>query len=212
MLAASGFPTYSQAVVSRKLRATSARKEEIMSNGEKGKMSLTAAGGFTLLGVVLTVAALFIPAVRLALGGSQKATKNWHATITLLDFTPSQTNPNVGTGNCDFKANHGGNDVANRFPSLSIGSRDDIDWTVKDGRSGHHDPSVFSINFPSTAGGSPFSNYTFPSTNGHRVSSGSLTTTTYGDFQYDSITLVTVDDNKNVSCSNAKDPGVHVDQ
>ena len=184
-----------------------------MSNGEKGKMSLTAAGGFTLLGVVLTVAALFIPAVRLALGGSQNATTHWHATITLLNFTPSSNDPNVGTGECDFKANHGGNDAANKFPSLSLGNRDDIDWTVKDGRSGQHDPQIFSVNFPSTAGGSPFATNTFSSTNGHRTSAGSpLTTTTYGDFQYDSITLVTLDDNKKVSCSNAKDPGVHVDQ
>ena len=178
----------------------------------KGKMSLMAAGGFTVLGIVLTVAAMFIPAVRHALGGFPKPPTHQHATITLLDFTPSPTNPNVGFGNCDFKANHGGNDAANKFPFLSIGNGDDIDWTVKDGRSGQHDPQIFSINFPSSAGGSPFSTNTFPSTNGHRVSSGPLTTTTYGDFQYDSITLVTIDDNKNVSCSNAKDPGVHVDQ
>ena len=183
-----------------------------MSNGEKSKMSLTAAGGFTLLGVGLTVAALFIPAVRLALVGSQTATKNWHATITLKNFTPtSPDTPNVGTGECDFKANHGGNDASNKFPSLSLGSRDDIDWTVKDGRPGQHDPQIFSVNFPS--GGSPFSTNTFPTTNGHRVSSGPLLpTTTYGDFPYDSITLVTFDDNLNVKCSNAKDPGVHVDE
>ena len=164
-----------------------------------------AAGGFTLLGVVLTVAALLIPAVRLALGGFLKATTHQHATITLLSNSGN-------SGPCDFKANHGGSDVAHKFPFLSLRSGDDIDWIVKDGRSDHHDPLNFTINFPNSAGGSPFSNYTYPSPGGHRVRSGPINANaTYGDYQYASIDLV-ADDGQHISCSNASDPGVHVDQ
>ena len=171
----------------------------------KGKMSLMAAGGFTLLGVVLTVAALFIPAVRVALGVFPKATHQ-HATITLL-------NNSGASGPCDFKANHGGSDVAAKFPFLRISSGDDIDWIVKDARSGHHDPQNFTISFPNSAVGSPFfPNYTYQSPGGQRVGSRSINANaSYGDYQYAHIDLV-ADDGQQISCSNASDPGVHVDQ
>lgn len=176
-----------------------------MDTEGKGKMSLMAAGGFTLLGVVLTVAALSIPAVRRALGGSPGGPTHQHATITLL-------NNSGASGPCDFKANHGGSDVAAKFPFLRVSSGDDIDWIVKDGRSGHHNPQNFTISFPSSAGGSPFSNNTYQSPGGHRTSpAAQLTTTTYGDYQYASIDLV-ADDGQQISCSNARDPGVQVDQ
>lgn len=176
-----------------------------MSNEEKGKMSLAVASGFTVLGIVLTIAALFIPAVRHLLGSPSRAAVRKHAKIKLLD--------NSGTsGTCEYKADLGGNDVLNKFPVLSKQNNDDIDWVGKDGRAGHHDQKSLQVNFPNSAAGSPFyPSSTFTSTGTTPVSSGPITTNTYGDFAYASI-VFTTDDGQTISCSNATDPGVHVDQ
>jgi len=183
-----------------------------MSSGTTGKMSLAAAGGFTILGVALTVAATFIPGVRHFFGPSPAAV-NFHAKIKVSNFTPDPSNPGAYLGTCEFKANHGGGDIAYKFPGLSSG--DTIDWTGTDGRPSHHDPRTVTVNFPNSAAGSPFfPAYTFPGPGGHQFPNPPVapsSTATEGDYTYDSIVFLT-DDNLTVRCSNATDPGVHVNQ
>jgi len=170
----------------------------------KGKMSLMAAGGFTVLGIVLTVAAMFIPTIRLFMFGR-----------TAANAVTRQANIILKDGHkCDFWVYNNGQQFSHKFPVLKRrqGSTtgDNVTWKAWEGRSDHPGGTqlFFDLYFPSTA--TPFSSdhyYKNDTTVNENTNTSSDSSSKYGDYVYLKVTFTDGD-----FCSNATDPGVHVDQ
>src|SRR3974377_1100742 len=122
-----------------------------MSDETKDKMSLAAAGGFSSLGIVVGVGALWLALAAHLVPGPAPQAVHKRAKIRLT----------TDSGVCEYKTVGGrGNEVSDKFPLLNKTNGDDIEWTGQDARPGpgHGNPQSVTISFstsPFTASG-PF--------------------------------------------------------
>ena len=163
------------------------------------KVSLATAGVFGVLGLVVGGAAIWLAsAAHFTPPPSPPHDAHKHAKIKLTS----------DSGTCDYKTvNGGGSDVSNKFPLLNKTNGDDIDWIGQDTRPHHGNPRSLTVAFSASPFTSPGP---FTSTTNAAPSGPIAPGTTEGDYPYSSVTFV--DDGGNtIPCSNATDPGVHVD-
>ena len=171
-----------------------------------GKVSIAGAVG---IGILCTVIGFGIRSVAPRFFAAAAAPVNITALITLPD-------PVAGVYTCDFKADNGDNQFdVYKFPMLRPrhgGSPGDtVTWSVMDGRNGHSGPLGFEVDFkqndtPFTDGnGNPKWKFTDADNNSGDSKKSRR------DYAYDQV-IVHTRDAGDVSCSNARDPGVHIDK
>lgn len=171
------------------------------------KVSILAAGGFGILGIVVGLALRLV------------APQFFAAAVTPINRTVKITlqNPVAGVYTCDFRAdNADGQFDAYKFPVLTPrhGGHpgDTVTWSVVDGRTGMGGAALpFEVDFPQN--NTPFTdandNPKWKFTNADPSSGDSKKSRS--DFAYDQV-IATTPDVGPVNCSNARDPGVHVDK
>lgn len=179
------------------------------TSNTSGKMSIAKVAVIGIVGIALGVVVTVFSSKRLFVGqGAAPMTRN--VVITLLD--------DDGTGNhpCNFLADDGNPTHLVRYKFPVIKPRhggnpgDTLSWAVRDGRT-HPDPQLpsFDVNFPT--GATPFTDSKGAPkrkfTNNDNNSGDS--TSAAGDYPYESVIFHT--STGDIPCSNARDPGGHVD-
>lgn len=170
------------------------------------KVSILSAGG---IGILMLVIGFVARSVAPGFNAPARPAITRSVQITLRD-------PVAGVFTCDFKADNGDKQYdAYKFPVLRPRhggiSGDSVTWSIIDGRTVPAGLSGWEVDFPKN--NTPFTDekgaakWQFTDTD---PSSGD-SSKSRSDFPYEQVWAITKDLGR-VQCSNAKDPGVHVDQ
>jgi len=168
-----------------------------------GKMSIAKVAGIGIVGILLGFVGSKFLFRSVFFAVAKAPTYPKFAVIKLKD-----------DATCDFLADG----TQYRFPNLKprYGSApgDSISWYGQDGRSHHTGSLNFDLYFPSD--GTPFTDASgaLKSHFSNSDNNSGDSANSAGDYPYDRVIMHTIPGNPagDVSCSNAKDPGVHIDK